>query len=55
MPASKGIAKRAGMADNTTQFKMAMRPSKPRALPDTPEVRLENLIETALAAGFCLQ
>ena len=51
----QGIAKRAEMADKKTQFWVAMRPGKRRVLPDTPEGRLEDLIETALAAGFCLQ
>jgi len=36
-------------------FRVAMRPGKRRALPDTPEGRLDDLIGTALAAGFCLQ
>jgi IS5 family transposase len=30
-------------------FRVAMRPGKRRALPDTPEGRLDDLIETALA------
>ena len=51
----QGIAKRPEMAGKTTGFRVAMRPGKRRALPDTPEGRLQDLIETALAAGFCLQ
>ena len=37
------------MADKKTQFRVAMRPGKRRVLPDTPEGRLEDLIETAKA------
>ena len=43
----QGIAKRPGMAGRTTEFRMAMRPGKRRALPKTPEGRLQDLIETA--------
>jgi IS5 family transposase len=43
----QGIATRAEMAGKTREFRVAMRPSKRRALPDTPEGRLEDLIETA--------
>jgi hypothetical protein len=32
-----------------------MRPGKRRALAYTPEGRLDDLIETSLAEGFCLQ
>ncbi len=45
----QGIAKRAEMAGKTTAFRVAMRPGKRRALPDTPEGRLQDLIETAKA------
>ena len=45
----QGIAKRPEMADKKTQFRVAMRPGKRRVLPDTPEGRLEDLIETAKA------
>ena len=45
----QGIAKRAEMAGRTTQFRVAMRPGKRRALPDTSEGRLQDLIETAKA------
>ena len=45
----QGIAKRPEMAAKTTEFRVAMRPGKRRALPDTPEGRLRDLIETAKA------
>jgi IS5 family transposase len=45
----KGIAKRPEMAGRTTEFRVAMRPGKRRTLPDTPEGRLQDLIETAKA------
>ena len=45
----QGIAKRAEMAGKTTDFRVAMRPGKRRALPDTPDGRLQDLIETAKA------
>ncbi len=51
----QGIARRPDMAGKPTTFRVAMRPGKRRALPDTPDGRLLDLIETALAAGFCLQ
>ncbi len=38
----QGIAKRPEMAGKTTEFRVAMRPAKRRALPDTPEGRLED-------------
>ena len=37
------------MAGKTTKFRVAMRPGKPRALPDTPAGRMQDLIETAKA------
>lgn len=37
------------MAGKATEFSAAMRPSKRRAQPDTPEGRLQNLFETAKA------
>ena len=37
------------MAGKTTEFRMAMRPGKRRALPDTPAGRLQDLIEKAKA------
>jgi IS5 family transposase len=45
----QGIAKRPEMAGMTTEFRVAMRPGKRRALPDTPNGRLQDLIETAKA------
>jgi len=45
----QGIANRPEMAVKTTDFRVAMRPGKRRALPDTPEGRLHDLIETAKA------
>jgi IS5 family transposase len=43
------------MAGTAAKFRVATRPGKHRGLPDTPQGRLQELIETALAAGFCLQ
>jgi IS5 family transposase len=45
----QGFAKRPEMVGRTTDFRVAMRPGKRRALPDTPEGRLQDLIETAKA------
>jgi IS5 family transposase len=45
----QGIAKRPEMAGKTTEFRVAMRPGKRRALPDTPDGRVQDLIETAKA------
>ena len=45
----QGIAKRPEMAGKTAEFRVAMRPGKRRALPDTPEERLDDLVETAKA------
>jgi transposase, IS5 family len=45
----QGIAKRPEMAGKATEFRVAMRPGKRRALPDTPDGRLQDLIETAKA------
>jgi IS5 family transposase len=45
----QGIGKRPEMADKTTEFRVAMRPSKRRALPDTPGGKLQDLVETAKA------
>jgi IS5 family transposase len=47
----QGIAQRPEMAAHSGEFRVGKR----QALPDTPEGRLEDLVETALAAGFCLQ
>jgi IS5 family transposase len=44
-----GIEKREEFADSPCQFRIAMRPGQRRALPDTPEGRLEDLFETAKA------
>ena len=43
----QGIEKRAEMAGKSTIFRVAMRPRKRRFLPDTPEDRLLDLVETA--------
>jgi IS5 family transposase len=45
----QGIAKRPEMAGMTAEFGVAMRPGKRRVLQNTPEGRLQNLIETAKA------
>ena len=45
----QGIEKRPEMQGRGIGFRVAMRPGKRRALPDTPEGRLEDLIETAKA------
>ena len=49
----QGIAKRPEMTGKTTKFRVAMHPDKCRALPDTPERRLQNLIETGKAHIRC--
>jgi len=45
----QGIAKRPEMAGKTTEFRVAMRPGKRRALPDATDGKLQDLIETAKA------
>jgi len=45
----QGIEKRPEMQGRGIGFRVAMRPSKRRALPDTSEGRLDDLIETAKA------
>jgi len=45
----QGIAKRPEIEGRATDFRVAKRPGKRRALPDTPEGRLQDLIETAKA------
>jgi IS5 family transposase len=45
----QGIAKRPEITGKTTEFRVAMRPGKRRALPDTPEGKLQDLVETAKA------
>jgi IS5 family transposase len=43
----KGVTKRPEMAGHSAVFRVAMRPGKRRALPDTPDGKLEDLIEAA--------
>ena len=45
----QGIAKRPEMEGNSAEFRVAMRPGKRRALPETPDGKLLDLIETAKA------
>ena len=45
----QGIAKRPEMVGNLAEFRVAMRPGKRRALPETPDGKLQDLIETAKA------
>jgi len=45
----QGIAKKPEMEGAMATFRVAMRPGKRRALPDTPEGKLQDLIETAKA------
>lgn len=45
----QGIAKRPEMQGRGIGFRVAMGPGKRRALPDTPEGRVDDLIETAKA------
>ena len=45
----QGIEKRSEMAGKSTAFRVAMRPGKRRVLPDTPDGRLLDLVETAKA------
>lgn len=45
----QGIAKRPEMQGRGIGFRVAMRPGKRRALPETPEGRVDDLIETAKA------
>jgi len=45
----QGIEKREEMQGKGIGFRVAMRPGKRRALPDTPEGRLDDLVETAKA------
>jgi IS5 family transposase len=47
--AYQGIEKRPEMEDKGIVFRVAMRPGKRRALTDTPEERVDDLIETAKA------
>jgi IS5 family transposase len=45
----QGIEKRSEMQGRGIGFRVAMRPGKRRALPDTPEGRLDDRVETAKA------
>ena len=45
----QGIGKRPEMAGKSTEFWVAMHPGKRRALPDTPDGKLQDLVETAKA------
>ena len=45
----KGIEKEAEIEDKSITFRVDMRLGKRRVLPDTPEVRLLDLVETAKA------
>ncbi len=45
----QGIEKREEMQGKAIGFRVAMRPGERRALPDTPEGQLDDLIETAKA------
>jgi IS5 family transposase len=45
----QGIAIRPEMVGRTPDFRVATRPGKRRVLPDTPEGRLADLVETAKA------
>jgi IS5 family transposase len=45
----QGIAKRPDIAGKTTEFRVAIRPSERRLLPNTPDGRLDDLVETAKA------
>jgi IS5 family transposase len=44
----QGIEKREEMKGKAIGFRVAMRPAKRLVLPDTPEGRVDDLIETAL-------
>jgi IS5 family transposase len=48
-PGYRGIEKREEMAGKSIEFRMAMRQGKRRALPDTHEGSLQNLVEAAKA------
>jgi IS5 family transposase len=45
----QGIAKRPEMAGTAAEFRVAMRPGRPRDLQNSPKGRLEDLVETAKA------
>jgi aspartyl-tRNA(Asn)/glutamyl-tRNA(Gln) amidotransferase subunit A len=48
----QGIVKRPEMKGASAEFRVAMRPGKRRALPDTPDGRLQDLIEAAKSSGL---
>jgi IS5 family transposase len=45
----QGIAKKGEMAGNAVEFRVATRRGKRRALPETPEGRMQDQVETAKA------
>ena len=45
----QSIAKRPEMTGNSAEFRVAIQPGKRRAIPDTPNCKLQDLIETAKA------
>ena len=45
----QGIEKRPEISDKTITFRVAIRPGKRRALPNTQDGRLQDLMETAKA------
>ncbi|WP_156818410.1 IS5 family transposase [Cyanobium gracile] len=45
----QGIAKRPEMTGRSTEFRVVMRPGKRRTLPDTPDGKQQDLLETAKA------
>lgn len=45
----QGIANRPEMAGTEAEFRVAMRPGRRRVLQNSPEGRLEDLVETAMA------
>ena len=51
----QGIEKRVEIVSKTTTFRVAMTLGKRCALPNISVGRSLDLVETALAAGFCLQ
>jgi IS5 family transposase len=45
----QGIAQRLGTSGKSTEFLVAIRPGNSTPLPDTPDGRLQDLIETFVA------
>jgi IS5 family transposase len=45
----QGIAKRLEMSGKAAEFRVAMRPGKGQVLPDSPDGRLQDLVEAAKA------